>query len=156
MTVGSLAPQLVVSPEMGSTMKTAEMLVGSAAAAGVRAGGDGGAPAAPGAPQLKRPPAPPTSTAPAGQPAGGPVPELAQSPATPVRDRIDPSRASQPDGAATAVTVDSTVRAAATAAARGIDIRQGINENSRSYAEWVLDAGVDAGRRRILRCLAWR
>ncbi len=61
-------------------MKTAEMMLGSAAAVGVSEGGIGGAPAAPGRPQLKMPPLPLTLTAPAGHAlTGDRAPELAQS-----------------------------------------------------------------------------
>src|SRR5712692_10097249 len=132
MTVGSPLPQAVVSLEMGSTMKTAAMMLGSATAAGVRAGGEGGAEPAPGAPQLKRPPEPPTSTAPAGHPAGPPVPELAQSRTTPVAERIDPSSASHPEGAAKTTTVENMTPAAAKAVARHATLLQGIHKFSRS------------------------
>ena len=49
-------------------MKALEMMLGSAAAAGVSPGGEGGLLPAPGAPQLKMPPVPGRSTAPAAQP----------------------------------------------------------------------------------------
>src|SRR6185369_1530133 len=76
--VGSPAPQAVVSPDSGSTAKVVEMMLASAAAAGVKVGGLGGAPAAPGLPQLKIPRIPSRLTAP-GEPGhafGAPVPEL--------------------------------------------------------------------------------
>src|SRR5689334_23937351 len=81
MRVGSPPPTqpVTLSVEIGSAMKTAEMMLGSAAAVGVRVGGIGGAPALPGRPQLKMPPLPLRLTAPAGQAlTGGAVPELAQ------------------------------------------------------------------------------
>src|SRR5438093_548050 len=50
--VGSSPPHPAVSPEIGSTTNTAEMIDGSAAAAGFNVGAMGGAPAAPGRAQL--------------------------------------------------------------------------------------------------------
>src|SRR5437762_12148693 len=101
--VGSSPPHPAASPEIGSTTNTAEMIDGSAAAAGVRFGAMGGAPAPPGRPQLKRPPAPVMLTPPLGQatPAG---PELAQSYVPPLAamNLREPSTLSQPEGAATA------------------------------------------------------
>src|SRR5438128_10730008 len=102
--VGSFdAPHGVVSDERGSTMKVLEIRLGSASAAGVRAGAPGGAPLAPGVPQLKSPPVPVTLTAPAGQVGTGDAkPELAQSNVTPAGGvrRTLPSSASQFEGAA--------------------------------------------------------
>ena len=76
--VGSSPPHPAVSPEIGSTTNTAEMIDGSAAAAGVNVGAMGGAPAAPGCPQLNRPPAPVMLTPPFAQAAPA-APEFAQS-----------------------------------------------------------------------------
>src|SRR5213594_4077598 len=97
--VGSSPPHPAVSPEMGSTMNVAEMMVGSAAAAGVRVGAVGGLLPTPATPQLKRPPEPVMLTPPFAQaaPAG---PELAQSTVPPPANWILPSTLSQPDGAA--------------------------------------------------------
>jgi len=70
----------VASEEIGSTIKVEEIRLGSAAAAGVSAGGLGGEDPAAGEPQLKSPPLPLTPTAPGGQVAtGDAAPELAQS-----------------------------------------------------------------------------
>src|SRR5260370_36421316 len=77
-TVGSPAPQAVESVAIGSLTKTAEMMLGSAAGAGVSVGGLGAAPAPAGLPRLNRPPVPPTSTAPAPHvPGGPPTPQFA-------------------------------------------------------------------------------
>src|SRR5437867_12581600 len=76
--VGSSPPHPAVSPEMGSTMNVAEMMVGSAAAAGVRVGAVGGLLPTPATPQLKRPPEPVMLTPPFAQ-AAPEGPELAQS-----------------------------------------------------------------------------
>ena len=67
MIVGSPAPQAVVSLEIGSTTKTAEMMLASAAAAGVRLGAIGGLEPPAGRPQLNSPPGPLRFTEPAGQ-----------------------------------------------------------------------------------------
>src|SRR2546428_6874996 len=103
--VGSFdTPQGVVSEESGSTMKVLEILVRSAAPAGVSDGAPGGVPPpALGVPQLNKPPLPVTLSAPAGQAGtGGPAPEVAQSKGTPLGGlrRTLPSSASQLEGAA--------------------------------------------------------
>src|SRR5437868_10496233 len=118
--VASPAPQAVVSDESGSTMKTLEMRVGSARAAGVSTGGFGGAEPAPGLPQLNSPPAPVTLTAPAGHVGvGDAAPELAQSKVTPEGgvNRTLPSIASQEEGAAKEGRSGSSAAPAATARA---------------------------------------
>ncbi len=97
-------------------MKTAEMMLGSAAAAGVSVGGMGGAPPVPGRPQLKMPPLPLRLTAPAGHTlVGEAAPELAQSyvvPAVPW-NLMFPSTASHVVGAAsTACTASRSSPAA--------------------------------------------
>src|SRR5216684_732062 len=56
--VESPAPHAVVSDEMGSTMNTAETMLGSAATAGISVGAFGGAEPKPGLPQLNSPPEP--------------------------------------------------------------------------------------------------
>src|SRR5438477_2291804 len=117
--VGSPAPHGVVSPEIGSTTNTAEMMLGSAAAAGVSVGAMGGAEPAPGRPQLKMPPVPPMSTAPAVQlPVGPARPEFAQSTVAPLAglNRIEPSTASHPEGAARAPSALTPTRNATTPA----------------------------------------
>src|SRR5260370_38294508 len=101
-TVGLRAPQAVEWVGIGSLTKTAEMMLGSAAAAGVSVGGLGAAPAPAGLPQLNRPPVPPTSTAPAPHvPDGPPTPEFAQSYVAPLAglNSTRPASASRPSGA---------------------------------------------------------
>src|SRR5260370_27879352 len=103
MIVGSPAPQAVVSPAIGSTTKTAEMMLASAAATGVRLGAIGGLEPPAGRPQLNSPPGPLRFTAPAAHTyVGATPPELAQSYAAPLAglNRMPPSTASQPDRAA--------------------------------------------------------
>src|SRR5260370_17338452 len=78
-TVGSPAPQAVESVAIGSLTKTAEMMLGSAAAAGVSVGGLGAAPAPAALPQFNRPPVPPTSPPPPPHgPEGPPPPHFPQ------------------------------------------------------------------------------
>src|SRR5260370_1726853 len=118
MRVGSAGQGAVESVAIGSLTKTAEMMLGSAAAAGVSVGGLGAAPAPAGLPQLNRPPVPPTSTAPAPHvPDGPPTPEFAQSYVAPLAglNSIRPSSVSQPPGAARAWRA-KTPKVAATAA----------------------------------------
>src|SRR5215467_1017184 len=117
---GSLPPTqpVLVSVVMASATKTAEMMLGSAAAAGVRVGGIGGAPATGfSRPQLKMPPPPLTFAAPAGHElVGDAAPELAQSyvvPAVPWK-RMLPSFASQVVGAASTICAESSIAPAAT------------------------------------------
>src|SRR5712691_581378 len=115
-TVVGSPPQLVMSPAIGSEMKTAEMMLASAAAVGVSDGGVGGAPPVPGWPQLKMPPLPLKLTAPAGHTlVGEAAPELAQSyvvPAVPW-NLMFPSTASHVVGAArTACTASRSSPAA--------------------------------------------
>src|SRR5260370_9186012 len=117
-TVGLRAPQAVEWVGIGSLTKTAEMMLGSAAAAGVSVGGLAAAPAPAGLPQLNRPPVPPTSTAPAPHvPDGPPTPEFAQSYVAPLAglNSFRPSSDSQPSGAARAWRA-KTPKVAATAA----------------------------------------
>src|SRR5690242_405794 len=101
-------------------MNSEEMMLGSAAAAGVSVAAIGGAVPAPGRPQLNRPPEPVTLTPPFAHAAPfGPL--FAQSNVLAPVLRIEPSMASQPDGAAATVTAAAPSRnAAATAdATRG-------------------------------------
>src|SRR6266852_2789413 len=80
MVVESPPPQEVVSLEIASTTKTAEMMLGSVAAAGVTVGAIGGPVPPLGRPQLNSPPGPLRFTAPAAHTyVGAPLPELAQS-----------------------------------------------------------------------------
>jgi hypothetical protein len=138
--VASPAPHAVVSEDNGSTMKTLEMRLGSAAAAGVSVGAFGGAEPAPGLPQLKSPPEPVTFTAPAGQlGTGEAAPELAQSKVTPeggVR-RMFPSIASQEDGAASEGRRGSNAAEAATARAMTATRRRGGRTVGRSVPEFT-------------------
>src|SRR5258708_10386023 len=86
--VGSPAPQaVVVSLEIGATMKSAGMMLGSATAAGVRLGATGGLEPPLRAPQLNRPPGPLRLAEPAGAGAGRVAPpQVPQStPAAPAR-----------------------------------------------------------------------
>src|SRR5947208_5821181 len=105
---------------MGSETKTALMMLGSAAAAGVSGGAVGGFEPAPGLPQLKRPPLPVTLTAPTGQLGTGvPAPELPQSwlPAGLPAQRSLPSMLSQVEGAARAGCAMTVAAAAASSQA---------------------------------------
>src|SRR6266851_3106838 len=145
--VGSTAPHVVVSVETGSTIYTAETMLGSAAAAGVSVGGFGGAEPAPGLPQLKSPPLPLTLTTPgtAGQVLiGVAAPELPQSWIAPggASVRMFPSSSSQVDGAARtwADMAYSAVTATAIDAAHASVLRAAIraNPNQRAPAISVL------------------
>src|SRR6266571_4352496 len=119
-TVESPVPHDVVSEESGSTTKSVETMVRSAAAAAVSVGGLGGADPAPGLPQLNRPPEPTISTA-VGSPAQVPTvagggPELAQSWIPAVGGSVMstlPSISSHPDGALSAVVAANAEHAIA-------------------------------------------
>jgi hypothetical protein len=138
--VASPAPQAVVSDESGSTTKALEMRLGSAAAAGVRLGGLGGAEPALGLPQLKSPPEPVTLTAPAGQLGSGEAtPEFAQSNVTPEGDvnRMFPSIANHEDGAAREGRRGSSAALAPTAMAMTTARRRGGRTVERSVPEFT-------------------
>src|SRR6266566_3027425 len=116
--VGSPEPHAVVSPDSGSTRKIDEMIAGSPVAVAVREGASGGVFAAVQRPPLNRPPVPDSlTTVPAGHGTTRVVegPGFPQSTEAPLL-RIEPSMASQPDGAASTCTdVVQTMPAASVA-----------------------------------------